>query len=475
MELHTSDTIPVEVSGNENFDLEIPGLEGINFNSLDEEVFDNDATIVIDEDMESSNISSDSDEEGSISDIEEDDDKFDDDDGYDDGDEFDEDGFDEDDIEFIDDSGSETIDNETSEEELSDEEMEHEDVDEMEDFIVNDDGESIDHEKEASIYELECDDEDDGQDIPRHIYDEDIGGQSIAQSVIAASVVSGFAASRKRSTWVPVVLGVAAMGIVGFAVYYFMRRFNQLQKKIRILEENQDMSLNDKDVEAITTKVLEDILDEEGKEDDETLEAPVGMEENYNSDSTSSFIHVESKIEEPDIPKSRIEMVEVFENYGTEVDSKNTVFAEVESEEVVLDEVESEEVVLDEVESEEVVVDEVESQEVVVDEVESEEVVVDEVESEEVVVYEVKPIEDNVPEVKPIEDIVPEVKPIEYIVPKVEPLTIVENKDEYSTPIAETIVREEQIVEEKYDIGDKIEEVPSLRRRRGRPKKEDSL
>lgn len=91
------------------------------------------------------------------------------------------------------------------------------------------------------------------------VYDEDIGGQSVASaSVVAAGLVgSSMVTSNRKGV---MVVALVSFGIMTIVIYTLWKKINEMRKEIKELEKQQDMGLNDKDVQSITTQVLEDFL-----------------------------------------------------------------------------------------------------------------------------------------------------------------------------------------------------------------------
>lgn len=95
------------------------------------------------------------------------------------------------------------------------------------------------------------------------VHDEDIGGEVVATaSIVGASAVSSFRGKRSLIIYIVVMLVVACI------LYYMWTKIHDLKKKILQLEQQQEMSLNDRDVQAISSQVIEDYLREEDEAED---------------------------------------------------------------------------------------------------------------------------------------------------------------------------------------------------------------
>ena len=92
------------------------------------------------------------------------------------------------------------------------------------------------------------------------VYDEDIGGQSVASASVVAAGLAGcsMVSSSKRKGML--IVAVVSLGIMTIVVYTLWQKIREMRKELKELEKQQDMGLNDKDVQSITTQVLEDFL-----------------------------------------------------------------------------------------------------------------------------------------------------------------------------------------------------------------------
>lgn len=107
---------------------------------------------------------------------------------------------------------------------------------------------------------------DDASKTPQsgHIEDEDIGGEVVtaATTIAGASAVSCFHAKRS------LLVGIAVAVLVACALYYIWRKFEDMKNKLLQLQQQQEMSLNDRDVQVISSQVLQDYLREEDAKED---------------------------------------------------------------------------------------------------------------------------------------------------------------------------------------------------------------
>jgi len=128
----------------------------------------------------------------------------------------------------------------------------------------------------------DCDEYDDSHDFPDRdtsicypdvvddIANEDLGGENVSTaSVMAASMMSGaiVAKSKGSMAWYVILFNVIAVGGLGLALYYAWRRIQELSKMVKTLEEENHMAINERDVQVITTKVIEEIINESGDEE----------------------------------------------------------------------------------------------------------------------------------------------------------------------------------------------------------------
>eukprot|EP00752_Nemacystus_decipiens_P004382 g4005.t1 len=95
-------------------------------------------------------------------------------------------------------------------------------------------------------------------------HDEDLGGEVIT----AASAVAGVAAFSGMRSRRNLIVGVVLAALGAIALYYIWRKMQDMKNKISRLEKQQDMGLNDKDVQCISSQVLEDYLKQVEAEDD---------------------------------------------------------------------------------------------------------------------------------------------------------------------------------------------------------------
>ena len=90
-------------------------------------------------------------------------------------------------------------------------------------------------------------------------HDEDLGGEAIA----AASTVAGVTALSSMRLRRNLIIGAIITALGAVALYYLWRKMQDMKKKICQLEQQQEMGLNDRDVQFISSQVLEDYLKQE--------------------------------------------------------------------------------------------------------------------------------------------------------------------------------------------------------------------
>lgn len=96
-------------------------------------------------------------------------------------------------------------------------------------------------------------------------HDEDLGGEAIAaaSTIAGASVLSGLRGKRG------LVLGILLTAILACALYFIWRKMQDMKNKIIQLEKQQEMGLNDRDVQVISSQVLEDYLKQDPEDADD--------------------------------------------------------------------------------------------------------------------------------------------------------------------------------------------------------------
>ena len=150
------------------------------------------------------------------------------------------------------DSGSEDSDDSSEEE---DDELSESDDDDSEE---SSDDESENEEPDIFEYPDVIEGASKIGDVP-NLFDEDIGGQTIDSASIVAAGAVGSAIFGKRNN---IVIGIAVAGVLSYIMYLLYAKIADLRKEISNLERQQEMGLNDKDVQEISTQVLEDFLRE---------------------------------------------------------------------------------------------------------------------------------------------------------------------------------------------------------------------
>ena len=95
------------------------------------------------------------------------------------------------------------------------------------------------------------------------VHDEDLGGEAMAtaSAIAGVSVMSGFRGKRT------LIIGVVLAAITACAIYFIWRKMQDMKKKICQLEQQQEMGLNDRDVQLISSQVLQDYLQQEPEEE----------------------------------------------------------------------------------------------------------------------------------------------------------------------------------------------------------------
>ena len=102
---------------------------------------------------------------------------------------------------------------------------------------------------------------DDGDEVCYE--DTDLGGEDVATaSLIAASLIAGGGAVRPGGgwTWTSIFIIISAAGGLGIVLLYAIKRINDLTRLVKTLEENSHMTINERDVQVITTQVIGDML-----------------------------------------------------------------------------------------------------------------------------------------------------------------------------------------------------------------------
>lgn len=99
-------------------------------------------------------------------------------------------------------------------------------------------------------------------------HDEDLGGEAIAaaSTIAGASVLSGLRGKRG------LVLGILLTAILACALYFIWRKMQDMKNKIIQLEKQQEMGLNDRDGQVISSQVLEDYLKQDPEDADDEEE-----------------------------------------------------------------------------------------------------------------------------------------------------------------------------------------------------------
>lgn len=115
-------------------------------------------------------------------------------------------------------------------------------------------------------------------------HDEDLGGEAVA----AASAVAGVTALSSMRLRRNLIVGVILTALGAAALYYLWRKMQDMKKKISQLEQQQEMGLNDRDVQFISSQVLEDYLQQEvAREDAARVADKIGGEDTSSLDEDS--------------------------------------------------------------------------------------------------------------------------------------------------------------------------------------------
>lgn len=150
---------------------------------------------------------------------------------------------------------------------------------ECEDDASESEDETTTGDEASKTIEVGCDATDDDDGDEDHVYEEgnmdeqeevcyedtDLGGEKVdAASLVAASIIAGGGAVRSGSgwTWTSIFVVFAAAGGLGIVLLYAIKRINDLTRLVKVLEENSDMAMNERDVQVITTKVIGDMLED---------------------------------------------------------------------------------------------------------------------------------------------------------------------------------------------------------------------
>lgn len=152
------------------------------------------------------------------------------------------------------------------EEEEEEYEYEYEDEDEDTDQDDDGDGDGDDDESESED-EHGFEDQDENEVCYE---DTDLGGEDVSPaSLIAASLVAGGSAVRSGTgwSWTSILIIVSAAGGLGIILLYALKRINELTRLVKMMEENSHMAMNERDVQVITTRVIEDMLQDSDETD----------------------------------------------------------------------------------------------------------------------------------------------------------------------------------------------------------------
>ena len=129
---------------------------------------------------------------------------------------------------------------------------------------VYDDEQKQGHEQQRDNHTGEADAHfsvDDGDEVCYE--DTDLGGEDVATaSLVAASLIAGGGAVRPGGgwTWTSIFIIISAAGGLGIVLLYAIKRINDLTRLVKTLEENSHMTINERDVQVITTQVIGDML-----------------------------------------------------------------------------------------------------------------------------------------------------------------------------------------------------------------------
>lgn len=148
--------------------------------------------------------------------------------------------------------------------------------------------------------------------------DDDLGGEAIA----AASTVAGVTALSSMRLRRNLIIGVILAALGAVALYYVWRKIQDMKKKIAQLEQQQEMGLNDRDVQCISTQVLQDYLkqtavaddnaaaDDGDDGDDDTVAAGWTVDEEHTEDDDGGDCTADeapTTTHQPDVPDLTVE------------------------------------------------------------------------------------------------------------------------------------------------------------------------
>ena len=208
---------------------------------------------------------------------------------------------------------------EESDEESSDFEYASVDIDDMD----------SDDDSENELDEISEIDEDEEHIYPEEEEDDDLGGEDVATaSLVAASLVSGMTIGKTKTgmSWTHLMFNVVAIGGLGIALYFAWSRIRELTKNLKELEESNHMAMTERDVQVITTQVIDEMLKESDSEDEvietiveeEKLETIVESEEEsipdlVKSESVESFVDIDSPQMQENLNDSPVHVQKPYE------------------------------------------------------------------------------------------------------------------------------------------------------------------
>ena len=186
-----------------------------------------------------------------------------------------------------------------------------------------------DDDSENELDEISEIDEDEEHIYPEEEEDDDLGGEDVATaSLVAASLVSGMTIGKTKTgmSWTHLMFNVVAIGGLGIALYFAWSRIRELTKNLKELEESNHMAMTERDVQVITTQVIDEMLKESDSEDEvietiveeEKLETIVESEEEsipdlVKSESVESFVDIDSPQMQENLNDSPVHVQKPYE------------------------------------------------------------------------------------------------------------------------------------------------------------------
>lgn len=162
------------------------------------------------------------------------------------------------------------------------------------------------------------------------VHEEDLGGEAMAtaSAIAGVSVVSGL---REKRTLI-IVFVLAA--VIACALYFFWRKIQDMKKKLCQLEQQQEMGINDRDVQLISSQVLQEFLQQERKEEGAQSRSDIQECSDEASYGVANALHEYSE-EEHDPHRSDIDRLITIDECSDEASHGDTVVEDAKEDEPV--------------------------------------------------------------------------------------------------------------------------------------------